>query len=56
MTGYLTQKGESDGNLYELAIPNREVRNIIMNRIMTRFKAEINKDGDTLRKFCDALY
>ena len=55
MTGYLTQKGMSDGNFYELAIPNREVRNIIMNRIMNRFKAEVNKDGDTLRKFCDAL-
>ena len=47
--------GISDGNLYELAIPNREVRNIIMNRIMIRFKAEVNKDGDTLRKFCDEL-
>ena len=28
MTGYLTQRGEPDGNLFHLAIPNREVRNI----------------------------
>lgn len=35
MTGYLTQRGrESDGR-YCLAIPNREIRNIITERVLT---------------------
>ena len=55
MTGYLTQRGTADGNLYELAIPNREVRNIIISRIMTRFKEDVKKDGEMVRNFCDAL-
>lgn len=56
MTGYLTQRGIPDGNLYELTIPNREVRNIIVSRIMTMFKEEVKNDGETVGKFCDALY
>lgn len=55
MTGYLTQRGCQDGDLYDLAIPNREVRNIIISRIMTRFKEEVQSDGETVRKFCNAL-
>ena len=54
MTGYLTSRGkitETDGNLYELAIPKCEIRNIITHRIMTRFRADIRKDGETVRKF-----
>lgn len=59
MTGYLTSRErmeQEDGTLYDLAIPNREVRNIITRRIMTRFNAAVEKDGETVRKFCDALY
>ena len=56
MTGYLTSRGTPDGSLYELAIPNREVRNIIISRILTRFKEDVRKDGETVGKFCDALY
>ena len=56
MTGYLTQRNTPDGNLYELAVPNREVRNIIISRIMTRFKEDVRKDGETVSKFCEALY
>ena len=41
MTGYLTQRGrESDGR-YCLAIPNREIRNIITERILTLFQQEV---------------
>ena len=29
MTGYLTQRGRADGNLYNLVIPNREIRKIL---------------------------
>ena len=59
MTGYLTIRGrteQEDGALYDLAVPNREVRNIITRRIMTRFNAIVEKDGQTVRKFCNALY
>ena len=33
MTGYLTQRGETVGNRYDLAIPNQEIRNIITEHI-----------------------
>ena len=47
---------DQDGTLYCLAIPNREVRNIITRHIMTRFKESVKKDGEMVRNFCDALY
>lgn len=60
MTGYLTMRGKSefsDGeNYYELAIPNREVRNIITSRILSRFKDTVKKDGEMVDQFCNALY
>ncbi len=55
MTGYLTQRGrESDGR-YRLAIPNREIRTIIIERVLTLFREEVSKDGVLFKKFCDAL-
>ena len=38
MTGYLTQRGRADGNLYNLVIPNREIRNIFTEQIMKMFQ------------------
>ena len=55
MTGYLTQRGELNGNRYNLAVPNREVRNIITEHIMKLFKAGVEKDGEMVNEFCDAL-
>lgn len=55
MTGYLTQRGEPDGNRYNLVVPNREIRNIIINHILKMFKDKIKNDGATLNAFCDAL-
>lgn len=55
MTGYLTQRGRADGNLYNLAIPNREIRNIFTEQIMKMFQEQAEQDGDTLGRFCDAL-
>ena len=55
MTGYLTERGERDGNRYNLVIPNREIRNIITEHILTLFKEQIKKDGTTLSAFCLAL-
>ena len=55
MTGYLTQRGrESDGR-YCLAIPNREIRNIKTERILTLFQQEVKKDGKMAEQFCQAL-
>ena len=54
-TGYLTQRGTSDGRSYRLAIPNMEIRNIFKNQIMNQFRENVAKDGETLGKFCDAL-
>lgn len=55
MTGYLTQRGESNGNRYNLVIPNREIRNIITERIMKLFKDGVEKDGEMVNNFCNAL-
>ena len=55
MTGYLTQRGEADGNLYQLVIPNREVRNIMTDRVMSLFKENVGKDGEMVNSFCNAL-
>jgi len=55
MTGYLTQRGEPNGDRYNLVIPNREIRNIITNHILKMFKESIKKDGKTVGEFCDAL-
>lgn len=54
-TGYLTRRGTGDGNSIELAIPNREIRNLFTRQIMTLFKEDVEKDGGTLRAFCSAL-
>ena len=55
MTGYLTYRGRPDGKLFQLAIPNREIRNIFTAQIMTMFKEKVAGDGESLRAFCDAL-
>ena len=55
MTGYLTQRGETSGNRYNLVIPNREIRNIITNHILKMFKENVKDDGKTVSDLCDAL-
>ena len=55
MTGYLTQRGEPDGNRCKLAIPNMEIRSIFTRQIMALFKADVARDGALLKAFCDAL-
>ena len=54
-TGYLTQRGKAEGKRYRLAIPNREIRNIFTEQIMTMFKEAVSKDGESLDAFCAAL-
>ena len=55
MTGYLTQKGDSNGKRYNLAIPNQEIRNIMTDHILQLFKEDVAKDGAMVETFCQAL-
>lgn len=54
-TGYLTQRGKPEGNRFQLAIPNMEIRNIFTAQIMDFFKENVPKNVDALREFCEAL-
>ena len=54
-TGYLTQRGKSKENCFQLTIPNLEIRNIFTTQIMDFFKENVSKNGDALRTFCEAL-
>lgn len=54
-TGYLTQAGQVDARMYELRIPNLEIRDIFKTQIMEYFKESVEKDGNTLSGFCAAL-
>ena len=54
-TGYLTQAGQVDTRMYKLRIPNLEIRDIFETQIMEYFRESVRKDGDTLKKFCEAL-
>lgn len=54
-TGYLTQAGQVDARMYKLRIPNLEIRDIFETQIMEYFRESVRTDGDTLKKFCEAL-
>ena len=55
MTGYLTQRGSEDDGRYRLVIPNREIRNIVTDNILSLFQDEVKKDGQMADAFCHAL-
>lgn len=54
-TGYLTQRGKTDGDSFRLAIPNIGIRKIFTTQIMELFKENVPKNGEALRNFCQAL-
>ncbi len=54
-TGYLTKRREIDLNTYELVIPNREIRMIFTEQILTWFQEEAEKDAPALDAFCEAF-
>lgn len=54
-TGYLTKQLETDLNTYELVIPNREIRMIFTEQILTWFQEEAKKDSPALDAFCEAF-
>ena len=55
MTGYLTKRGEAEGEKLPLMIPNMEIRGIFKRQIMDLFKEKVAQDGAMVREFCDAL-
>ena len=54
-TGYLTQRGEESADVYRLAIPNLEIRQIFVEQIQEWFQAEARKDTSRLDAFCNAF-
>lgn len=54
-TGYLTQRGKPDGDIFHLAIPNLEIKKIFMEQILDWFQEEACRDTRALDAFCDAF-
>ena len=54
-TGYLTQADKSEDGRLGLAIPNLEIRAIFAEQIVSLFHENMRKDGERMRKLCDAL-
>ncbi len=55
MTGYLTIRGKAQGDVYELAIPNREIADLFSKQIMELFRDRVAKNSETRQKLCDAV-
>jgi hypothetical protein len=54
-TGYLTQCRQMEGEVYELRIPNQEIRNLFVEQIRKWFGDTVKKDTPKLDKFCEAF-
>lgn len=54
-TGYLTKRRETAPDTYELVIPNREIRMVFTEQILSWFYKEAGKDTHTLSSFCEAF-
>lgn len=55
VTGYLTRRGEAEGNMYRLVIPNREIHNIFILQIRTWMQQKAREDRVRLHTFCEAF-
>lgn len=54
-TGYLTQRGKTEGKKYRLVIPNLEIRELFIMQIREWFQETAVKDRKTLNTFCGAF-
>ena len=54
MTGYLTQRGILAMDIIARC-SNREIRNIIIERILALFRKAVSGNGELLRSFCNAI-
>lgn len=55
LTGYLTQRGEAEGDRCRLVIPNREIHTIFMNQIRVWMQDKAREDRERLNAFCEAF-
>ena len=55
MTGYLTQRGKEPDGRYHLAIPNREICDCMVRRVLALFKRSVSQNRKLLRSFCNAM-
>ena len=53
--GYLTKRGKAKEGIYQLVIPNQEIRKIFIEQIQDWFHDETRKDKMKLDAFCDAF-
>lgn len=54
-TGYLTDTEKPEGRIHRLAIPNREVRKIYEDRILSWFRIKATGDTKRWERFCKAV-
>ena len=54
-TGYLTQKGKSKGGIYQLLIPNKEVREVYILQIQEWFENTVLHDTKPVKKLLKAF-
>lgn len=54
-TGYLTQVGRASGKQVELAIPNREVKELFAELVKDWFQEHTRSDLSRIEKFCGAF-
>lgn len=54
-TGYLTQAGKPEGDVFDLKIPNLGIRKIFVRQIYEWFQETAEADGSTLNAFCEAF-
>lgn len=54
-TGYLTQRGKTEGKKYRLVIPNLEIRELFIMQIREWFQETAVKNRKTLNTFCGAF-
>ena len=55
MTGYLTQRGKEPDGRYHLVIPNREICDCMVRRVLALFKRSVSQNQELLRSFCNAM-
>lgn len=54
-TGYLTDAAKPDGKIHRLVIPNREIRGIYEERILSWFERRTVSNTERWKKFCEAV-
>lgn len=54
-TGYLTQRGEAEGKMRRLVIPNREILDIFVTQVRSWMQDKARENEARLHSFCEAF-